>query len=44
MTVIRSESELEEKLQAASKVSGDHPVVITKFIEGAEEYVQAHLY
>ncbi|KAF2207646.1 hypothetical protein CERZMDRAFT_107697 [Cercospora zeae-maydis SCOH1-5] len=37
MTVIRSEGELEEKLLAASQVSGDHPVVITKFIEGAQE-------
>lgn len=37
MTVIRSESELKEKLQAASKVSPDHPVVITQFISGAEE-------
>ena len=37
MTVIRSESDLEEKLTAASSVSPDHPVVITKFIEGAQE-------
>ncbi|WPH02297.1 carbamoyl-phosphate synthase large subunit [Acrodontium crateriforme] len=37
MTVIRSEEELEEKLLAASSVSPDHPVVITKFIEGAQE-------
>ncbi|KAF1819547.1 carbamoyl-phosphate synthase large subunit [Dissoconium aciculare CBS 342.82] len=37
MTVIRSEDELEEKLVAASSVSPDHPVVITKFIEGAKE-------
>ncbi|KAK5172247.1 carbamoyl-phosphate synthase (glutamine-hydrolyzing) cpa2 [Saxophila tyrrhenica] len=37
MTVIRSEEELEEKLTAASSVSPDHPVVITKFIEGAQE-------
>ena len=37
MTVIRTEDELEEKLTAASSVSPDHPVVITKFIEGAEE-------
>ncbi|KAI5365894.1 putative carbamoyl-phosphate synthetase large subunit-like, ATP-binding domain-containing protein [Septoria linicola] len=37
MTVIRSEEELEDKLLAASQVSGDHPVVITKFIEGALE-------
>lgn len=37
MTVIHSQEDLEEKLLAASKVSPDHPVVITKFIEGAEE-------
>lgn len=37
MTVIRNEDELEEKLLAASNVSPDHPVVITKFIEGAQE-------
>ena len=37
MTVIHSKDELKEKLEAASNVSPDHPVVITKFIEGAEE-------
>lgn len=37
MTVIRSKDELKDKLEAASSVSPDHPVVITKFIEGAEE-------
>lgn len=37
MTVIWTENELEEKLLAASNVSPDHPVVITKFIEGAQE-------
>ncbi|KAM0280720.1 hypothetical protein ACHAQH_003890 [Verticillium albo-atrum] len=37
MTVIRSQVDLKEKLEAASNVSPDHPVVITKFIEGAEE-------
>lgn len=37
MSVIRDESELTQKLQNASSVSPDHPVVITKFIEGAEE-------
>lgn len=37
MTVIRSEDELQEKLEAASEVSPDHPVVITQFIEGARE-------
>lgn len=37
MTVIRSETDLEEKLTAASNVSPDHPVVITQYIEGAKE-------
>ncbi|KAH8200720.1 hypothetical protein TruAng_005109 [Truncatella angustata] len=37
MTVIRSQGDLKEKLEAASNVSPDHPVVITKFIEGAQE-------
>ncbi|KAJ8119683.1 hypothetical protein ONZ43_g3421 [Nemania bipapillata] len=37
MSVIRSESELSEKLEAASTVSTEHPVVISKFIEGAAE-------
>jgi carbamoyl-phosphate synthase large subunit len=37
MTVIWSEAELEEKLLAASDVSPDHPVVITQYIEGAQE-------
>jgi carbamoyl-phosphate synthase large subunit len=37
MTVIRSENELKEKLTAAADVSPDHPVVITQFIEGAQE-------
>jgi carbamoyl-phosphate synthase large subunit len=37
MTVIRSKGDLKEKLEAASNVSPDHPVVITKFIEGAME-------
>lgn len=37
MTVIRSKDELKDKLEAASDVSPNHPVVITKFIEGAEE-------
>ncbi|KAL2756408.1 hypothetical protein ACRALDRAFT_2103915 [Sodiomyces alcalophilus JCM 7366] len=37
MTVIRSQEDLKEKLEAASDVSPDHPVVITKFIEGAQE-------
>ncbi|CAK7215265.1 carbamoyl-phosphate synthase (glutamine-hydrolyzing) cpa2 [Sporothrix curviconia] len=37
MTVIRSKGDLREKLEAASSVSPDHPVVISKFIEGAQE-------
>lgn len=37
MSVIRSEDELKDKLVTASAISPDHPVVITKFIEGAEE-------
>lgn len=37
MTVIRSKEELKDKLEAASNVSPDHPVVISKFIEGAQE-------
>ncbi|ANB15414.1 carbamoyl-phosphate synthase (glutamine-hydrolyzing) CPA2 [Sugiyamaella lignohabitans] len=37
MSVIRDESELEAKLTNAASVSPDHPVVITKFIEGAQE-------
>lgn len=37
MTVIHSQEDLKEKLEAASNVSPDHPVVITKFIAGAEE-------
>ncbi|KAF2270713.1 carbamoyl-phosphate synthase [Lojkania enalia] len=37
MTVIRSEAELKNKLTAAAEVSPDHPVVITQFIEGAQE-------
>lgn len=37
MNVIYSHDELKEKLLSASAVSPDHPVVITKFIEGAQE-------
>ena len=37
MNVIHSHDELKEKLLNASAVSPDHPVVITKFIEGAQE-------
>ena len=37
MNVIHSRDELKDKLLSASSVSPDHPVVITKFIEGAQE-------
>jgi carbamoyl-phosphate synthase large subunit len=37
MNVVYEESTLEHKLSAAASVSPDHPVVITKFIEGAQE-------
>lgn len=37
MSVINSESELVEKLGNASKVSQDYPVVISQFIQGAQE-------
>ena len=37
MTVIHTQADLEEKLTAASNVSPDHPVVITQYIEGAQE-------
>ncbi|VEU20414.1 DEKNAAC101244 [Brettanomyces naardenensis] len=37
MAVIESEAELSAKLESASKVSSDHPVVISKFILGANE-------
>jgi carbamoyl-phosphate synthase large subunit len=37
MTVIRNPEELSEKLEAASSVTPEHPVVISKFIEGAQE-------
>ena len=37
MNVVHSQKDLKEKLFNASAVSGDHPVVITKFIEGAQE-------
>lgn len=37
MSVVNSEHELESKLTNATDVSPDHPVVISKFIEGAQE-------
>lgn len=37
MNVVYEESVLEHKLSAAAEVSPLHPVVITKFIDGAEE-------
>jgi carbamoyl-phosphate synthase large subunit len=37
MTVIRSKEDLKEKLENAASVNPEYPVVITKFIEGAQE-------
>ncbi|KAI3404035.2 CPA2 [Candida oxycetoniae] len=37
MSVINNKNELDAKLKNASKVSRDHPVVISKFILGAQE-------
>lgn len=37
MTVIHSRYELRDKLEAASKVSPDHPVVVSKFIQNSQE-------
>lgn len=37
MSVVRSPEDLEEKLSAAADVSSEHPVVISKFVEGARE-------
>jgi carbamoyl-phosphate synthase large subunit len=37
MSVIYTQDELKDKLESASAVSPDHPVVISKFIEGAQE-------
>lgn len=37
MSVINSKNELDSKLSNAAKVSQDHPVVISKFILGAQE-------
>ena len=37
MSVIHSHAELKDKLLSASSVSPDHPVVITKMIENAQE-------
>lgn len=37
MSVINNPNELDSKLSNAAKVSQDHPVVISKFIEGAQE-------
>ncbi|OUM54817.1 hypothetical protein BVG19_g4249 [[Candida] boidinii] len=37
MSVIRTADELESKLNSAAEVSSDYPVVISKFIEGANE-------
>lgn len=37
MSVVNNEEELKAKLTLASDVSPDHPVVMSKFIEGAQE-------
>ena len=37
MNVVHDESTLEYNLSAAASVSPDHPVVVTKFIDGAQE-------
>ncbi|KAK6458914.1 multifunctional pyrimidine synthesis protein CAD [Scheffersomyces xylosifermentans] len=37
MSVINTQAELASKLSNAAKVSQDHPVVISKFIQGAQE-------
>ena len=37
MSVINNKSELDAKLSNAAKVSRDYPVVISKFIQGAQE-------
>lgn len=37
MSVIHTKEELNDKLQNAASVSPDYPVVLTKFIEGAQE-------
>ncbi|EGW34489.1 uncharacterized protein SPAPADRAFT_54618 [Spathaspora passalidarum NRRL Y-27907] len=37
MSVINNQTELDSKLSNAAKVSRDHPVVISKFIQGAKE-------
>ncbi|KIX01803.1 carbamoyl-phosphate synthase arginine-specific large chain [Rhinocladiella mackenziei CBS 650.93] len=37
MSVIHTQAELKDKLESASAVSPDHPVVITRFVEGAQE-------
>ncbi|KAK6463132.1 multifunctional pyrimidine synthesis protein CAD [Scheffersomyces coipomensis] len=37
MSVINSKDELDSKLSNAAKVSQEHPVVISKFIQGAQE-------
>lgn len=37
MSVVRNEQEMEQYLTAATKLSPDHPTVISKFIQGAKE-------
>jgi carbamoyl-phosphate synthase/aspartate carbamoyltransferase len=37
MNVVYSDEEMVKYLESATSLSGDHPVVITKFIENAQE-------
>jgi len=37
MNVVYSDEELVKYLESATSLSGDHPVVVTKFIENAQE-------
>ena len=37
MAVVQSQAELEGFLNAAASVSKEHPVVVSEFIEGANE-------
>ena len=37
MHVVNSSQDLKKYLESTTRLSGEHPVVITKFIEGAQE-------
>lgn len=37
MHVVNSSEDLKKYLESTTRLSGEHPVVITKFIEGAQE-------